>query len=456
MRLTRDLHRLLPAEGEVAGLLALMLLTEARREARVGVGGALVPLDEQDRSRWDRALIDEGTDLVAATLPSGPIGPYQVQAAIAAVHSEAASIERDRLGADPWALRRARPDRPEPDGDAQPRRRRGDGRGTGGRVGGDRRAGGGGDARRPPSPRRACAPTSSSWRATTAAARDGVPPRRPADDEPPRAALPRRPRPPPRRALSTFHARPPVPGARPRARHARGVVPRRVAPCSGDARRRRRPQRGRSKVGCPWRSLSASPSPTRRRRAGRRGGPATGRRSLAALAVGLVRWVTSQPAPRHPHGSRRAGSAGDRPVRRPRPALEHAQSQHVASRLRRAAGAGDVVHRRSRPASIAAGLVLNAGLGALSCVLLALLAARVTGRSRPTCAALAVGGLRWRRPCCSRRTGCGRRRSCRSRSCCSCSPPCGSSTSAACGGGHDGRRGGRRLRDPQPAAAPGR
>ncbi len=92
MRLTRDLRRLLPAEGEVAGLLALMLLTEARRPARVGAGGAFVPLDEQDRGRWDRALIDEGTALVAATLPVGPIGPYQVQAAIAAVHSEARSI----------------------------------------------------------------------------------------------------------------------------------------------------------------------------------------------------------------------------------------------------------------------------------------------------------------------------------------------------------------------------
>jgi RNA polymerase sigma factor (sigma-70 family) len=96
LRLTRDLHRLLPEEGEVAGLLALMLLTEARRSTRVGTGGALVPLDEQDRSRWDRALIEEGTDLVAATLPCGPVGPYQVQAAIAAVHSEARSmIETD-------------------------------------------------------------------------------------------------------------------------------------------------------------------------------------------------------------------------------------------------------------------------------------------------------------------------------------------------------------------------
>jgi RNA polymerase sigma factor (sigma-70 family) len=92
MRVTRDLHQLLPEEGEVAGLLALMLLTEARRATRVGVGGALVPLDEQDRTRWDRALIEEGTTLVAATLPVGPIGPYQVQAAIAAVHSEAPSM----------------------------------------------------------------------------------------------------------------------------------------------------------------------------------------------------------------------------------------------------------------------------------------------------------------------------------------------------------------------------
>jgi RNA polymerase sigma factor (sigma-70 family) len=93
MRLTRDLHRLLPDEDEVAGLLALMLLTDARRAARVGAGGALVPLDEQDRSRWDRSLIEAGTSLVAATLPVGPIGPYQLQAAIAAVHSEAPSME---------------------------------------------------------------------------------------------------------------------------------------------------------------------------------------------------------------------------------------------------------------------------------------------------------------------------------------------------------------------------
>jgi predicted RNA polymerase sigma factor len=93
IRLTRRLHAVLPDEGEVAGLLALMLLTQARRAARTGDGGALVPLAEQDRSRWDRALIAEGVALVEATLPAGPVGPYQVQAAIAAVHDEAATTD---------------------------------------------------------------------------------------------------------------------------------------------------------------------------------------------------------------------------------------------------------------------------------------------------------------------------------------------------------------------------
>jgi RNA polymerase sigma factor (sigma-70 family) len=90
IRLTRAAHRLMPDEGEVAGLLALMLLTDARRDARTGPDGELIPLDEQDRSRWNRALIDEGIALVSATLPRGAVGPYQVQAAIAAVHDEAA------------------------------------------------------------------------------------------------------------------------------------------------------------------------------------------------------------------------------------------------------------------------------------------------------------------------------------------------------------------------------
>ena len=91
IRLARDLHRLLPDDGEVAGLLALMLLLEARRPARMDAAGDLVSLADQDRSRWDHALIDEGTSLIAATMARAPVGPYQLQAAIAAVHDEAAT-----------------------------------------------------------------------------------------------------------------------------------------------------------------------------------------------------------------------------------------------------------------------------------------------------------------------------------------------------------------------------
>ena len=94
IRLTRRLYGLLPrhdvGEGEVAGLLALMLLTHARRAARTDDSGALVLLAEQDRTRWDAALAAEGIALVEAALPDGPVGPYQLQAAIAAVHAEAA------------------------------------------------------------------------------------------------------------------------------------------------------------------------------------------------------------------------------------------------------------------------------------------------------------------------------------------------------------------------------
>lgn len=94
VRLTRLLHRLLPDDPEAAGLLALMLLTEARRAARTRADGSLVPLAEQDRSRWDRELVAEGVALVSRTL-SGTrrLGPYQLQAAIAAVHDEAARVE---------------------------------------------------------------------------------------------------------------------------------------------------------------------------------------------------------------------------------------------------------------------------------------------------------------------------------------------------------------------------
>jgi RNA polymerase sigma factor (sigma-70 family) len=93
IRLTRMLHAAMPDDPEVSGLLALMLLNEARRPARTGAGGELVPLAEQDRSRWDRALIEEGVALVSAALPKGVIGEYQVQAAIAAVHDEAESAD---------------------------------------------------------------------------------------------------------------------------------------------------------------------------------------------------------------------------------------------------------------------------------------------------------------------------------------------------------------------------
>ncbi|MFJ6083602.1 RNA polymerase sigma factor [Streptomyces sp. NPDC092369] len=89
IRLTRTVHRLLPEDGEVAGLLALMLLTDARREARTGPHGELVPLDEQDRERWDKAAIEEGVALVTRALARGPAGPYQVRAAVAALHDEA-------------------------------------------------------------------------------------------------------------------------------------------------------------------------------------------------------------------------------------------------------------------------------------------------------------------------------------------------------------------------------
>jgi RNA polymerase sigma factor (sigma-70 family) len=89
IRLTREVRRLLPDDGEVAGLLALMLLTDARRAARTRPDGALVPLAKQDRALWDRELIREGVELVSETLARAPIGPYQVQAAIAAIHDEA-------------------------------------------------------------------------------------------------------------------------------------------------------------------------------------------------------------------------------------------------------------------------------------------------------------------------------------------------------------------------------
>jgi RNA polymerase sigma factor (sigma-70 family) len=92
IRLTRTVHRMLPDDSEVAGLLALMLLTDARRTARTDADGELIPLDEQDRSLWDRRLIAEGVALIDGAVTKGSVGEYQLQAAIAALHDRAAGV----------------------------------------------------------------------------------------------------------------------------------------------------------------------------------------------------------------------------------------------------------------------------------------------------------------------------------------------------------------------------
>jgi RNA polymerase sigma factor (sigma-70 family) len=97
IRLTRQLHDRLPGDGEVSGLLALMLLTDARRPARTTAHGALIPLADQDRARWDAGAIAEGVTLISTALASAPVGPYQLQAAVAALHDEAA-----RFGDTDW------------------------------------------------------------------------------------------------------------------------------------------------------------------------------------------------------------------------------------------------------------------------------------------------------------------------------------------------------------------
>ena len=93
IRLARMLHGLVPNDDEAAGLLALMLLTDARRGARTGPDGELIPLDDQDRSQWDRSLISEGVSLVSVSPAGGSVGSYQLQAAIAALHDTAATAE---------------------------------------------------------------------------------------------------------------------------------------------------------------------------------------------------------------------------------------------------------------------------------------------------------------------------------------------------------------------------
>ena len=107
IRLGRLLSQLMPDEPEVLGLLALMLLTDARRDTRTSADGALIPLDEQDRGRWDQDRIAEGQALVRACLRRGQPGPYQLQAAISAVHTDAATWAEYRLGPDPGPVRPA-------------------------------------------------------------------------------------------------------------------------------------------------------------------------------------------------------------------------------------------------------------------------------------------------------------------------------------------------------------
>src|SRR5207248_2674915 len=93
IRLTRSLHALMPESPEVEGLLALMLLTHARRDARTGTGGELIPLDRQDRTLWKQVEINEGAALLQTAISRGAVGTYQLQAAIAALHDEASRAE---------------------------------------------------------------------------------------------------------------------------------------------------------------------------------------------------------------------------------------------------------------------------------------------------------------------------------------------------------------------------
>ena len=131
IRLTRAVHNLLPDEGEVAGLLALMLLTDARRPARTGPDGELIPLDEQDRALWDRASIAEGTALITTTISRGG---RRVSAAGGhrGASRRSGARRRDGLAADPRAVQRAKSDDRQPDGGAQSRHRGGHGARAGG------------------------------------------------------------------------------------------------------------------------------------------------------------------------------------------------------------------------------------------------------------------------------------------------------------------------------------
>ena len=124
IRLTRQVRSITDDE-EVSGLLALMLLHHSRRAARTTPDGTLVPLAEQDRSRWDTALITEGVAILQSALARDRLGEYQAQAAIAALHADAQTVDGDGLGADRGVVRRARPAHRQPGGPAEPCRRRG-------------------------------------------------------------------------------------------------------------------------------------------------------------------------------------------------------------------------------------------------------------------------------------------------------------------------------------------
>ena len=139
IRLTRMVRAAVPDDDEIVGLLAMMLLLDARRPARVGADGELVPLPEQDRSRWDRDLVAEGLALLDGT--DGPVGEYQLQARIAAVHDRAATADATDWRQHPGALHPARGAHRQPGRGPQPGGRGRDGRWAGGRAGHGRRGG---------------------------------------------------------------------------------------------------------------------------------------------------------------------------------------------------------------------------------------------------------------------------------------------------------------------------
>ena len=151
IRLTRLIRRLLPEDGEVTGLLALMLLTDARRAARTGPGGELIPMAEQDRGRWDAAQIAEGVDLISGALARGPGRPVPAAGGHRCPPRRGAERRGDRLAADYGAVRAAAAAVRQPGGAAEPRRRGGHGARPAGRARAPRRARGRRpDDRRPP------------------------------------------------------------------------------------------------------------------------------------------------------------------------------------------------------------------------------------------------------------------------------------------------------------------